>query len=631
MTRQHQPALRAAEALLAEGKLHGCLAQLALAHPADPGDPALHHLAFRALARLADADAGQPPPIGAAQTALLRAMILHEACPERPRILHHGIASLLTSGNAATAGRVMELLSPAIGALLQETPEAPGLVLLLAVARGVMPAGGPPPRRISQLHLSGFPRFEAADLALPYSVKFSSQLFGANVADLLGRYPDAAAALDPAAGLGLRHLRLLDQLGLGPLFGPGDGAALARAITLRLQEAPQDEDETAAAHALVLRYLHDAEGPAVAALREAGLPEALLATAARWPRMPGAAGRAIPTLDAPVRVYTAAALNAARIAAPRLTWPGRRVRVALCVSGQLRGYAQALATWRRALLPFADFDIYLHSWTRVGMSEPQPARAFLPFEGAAFGTAWRRIAILEGFAQMKSRQPGLFRALERGATVDAARLQDLYGAREVVVEDETDPRFAAFSNQDKMHYKIHAADALARHSGAEYDLRMRLRPDLALRLPGFLWGALRRACARAPVIFADGGYGMHYGGLIIGDQVAVGAPETMTRYADTWTTHAELARCGAAGVPKRLTGHVSLAQTCWYANIAVQNLPFRRGALLDAQPLSSARVLAALEEDAAGRHDAVDAALIGAARADLAASGHHPRHLPGRP
>ncbi len=65
-----------------------------------------------------------------------------------------------------------------------------------------------------------------------------------------------------------------------------------------------------------------------------------------------------------------------------------------------------------------------------------------------------------------------------------------YDAFKTLVDD-TAKQFAGFSNQQKMHYKIHAANEMARQIG-DFDLHIRLRPDLDIKLIGFDWRDLLR-------------------------------------------------------------------------------------------------------------------------------------------
>ncbi|MEM8790945.1 MAG: hypothetical protein AAGE80_04970 [Pseudomonadota bacterium] len=544
---------------------------------------------------------------------LIRLMVLQPALGDVRRELHHGVAALITSGNRETARRVVAAVVPALDELLDRTPDA-STVLFLLVGRSMLPEGHPALTRISSLHLAHFAKLAKADLDLPYSVQFNAAEFGANRDDLLARYPTAMSALEDTS-LGFRHLLLLDRLGAGLLFRPGQAITLRDALVARTLDT---EDERAAARALVLRYAHTDQSLEPIALEKAGLQAGLLDAAQSLPRV----SQSQPSIDTELagarwKKVARAGLNVARMAVPQLHRFGTRPRVALCVSGQLRGFRAAFETWQRSLLPFAEFDIYVHTWASIGRASPQPFRAFLPFEGQHFCEEWKRIGTLLGYEEMQARYPELFKALSNTAQIEVSPLKEFYGARDVVVDDETDARFAGFSNQDKMHYKIFAAHQLAAQSGESYDLIMRLRPDLELKLAGFSWRQLLHNCANAPALYADSGYGLHYGNLMMGDQMAIGAPQTMEIYASTWEAYEQIAAHTLDGFPKDLTGHVSLAQTCWLALVDVKALPFKRGRLVEAESLPARAIGRALETDAAQRTDIYDRALIDACSKDV--------------
>jgi hypothetical protein len=319
-------------------------------------------------------------------------------------------------------------------------------------------------------------------------------------------------------------------------------------------------------------------------------------------------------LQQPLYQALQAARHVAEARAPFLR-PRRKPRVALCLSGQLRGYVQALESWKRSFLHQIDATIFVHSWTGIGRSDAQPFRYTLPFAGTHFAEAYRTIAVADGYEAMCKRYPTLIAALSAGSVTDATHLQQVYDTPHVVLEDDKGAAFAGFSNQDKMHYKIAAADGLAREAG-DFDLHMRLRPDLPVRMTGCDWRDVAEACRTRPVLFAEKPYGRHYGSLMIGDQCAIAHPDTMQRYAETYATFPRLAALAPLGCPTKLTGHSSLALSCWTSGVGVEKTPIRFGALCEAAPLESASIRDALHKD--GRDDPRDRQLLAAVAQDLA-------------
>ena len=479
---------------------------------------------------------------------------------------------------------------------------------------------------ISRLHLAQFPDLHRDEMALLYSVMFNVAAFGRNRDELLAQYwPEGLTAPRPYPELRPAQLTVLHWL--RPLMLPRPEPLSAHFLATA---ALWDAADHAAARALVARCGIGAGGvdaggvetgggfdPEVLAACRITLPAPLMAQLAARRAGEGQQAKTVQRQIARVENPMRQALQVARrLALPAVFARGRAPRVALCLSGQLRGYERAFATWRKRVLPGAEVEIFVHGWTGIGGGNAHPSRRVLPFAGRAFPEAWRATALAQGYETLQAGLPTLFTLLRNAAQVSRDHVCAVYGTDHVVLQDDAAPEFAAFSNQQKMHFKIGAADRLARQAGA-FDLFVRLRPDLEARLAGFDWRDLWQACRSAPLIFAEKPYGLHYGNLMIGDQLAIAAPEPMARYAETFDLWPVLGTAGLAGAPPDLHGHLSLAASCWQAGIAVRKAPIRLGALLEARPLGCSEILAALEADAAGGAGVWIAPLIAAVRADL--------------
>lgn len=607
---------RAARAI-ADGAPGSALAQLAALIERHPADPRLHAEAARALLACAERPGGLDGVAPDTLAPLVRRLVLQPDCPARPLILHHEVASRLTSKSPAGVPALIAAIEPTLRAMLGDGPPAPALLILLLLARDSLGRWMPPPR-LTAWHRDAFPDFAEPDLALPYSAMFQAGAFARNRDDLVGALEAGGPAfLDR---LRPRHLPLLAWArgGRSPFAGDDAfGRWLARAAT-----APPDDADRRAARALVLAFglPGGLDEPSCAAL---GLDEATRAEAGLHARARGALPRgggeaAAQKLGQRRWQALAAVRNLVAGRVPFRVRGRRRVRVAVCVSGQLRGFRRVLPAWRRSVFAGADVRFFVHGWTAIGRGPALPWREVLPFSGARFTDAYRRLGMQEGMEAFEARYPTLFADLGSSGTVTADELRAAYGTDAAVVEDDRDPRFAGFSNPQKMHYKIWAAHRLALASGEPFDLVVRVRPDLAMRFAAFDWRDLRDACAGASRLYADAAFGIHHGVPMIGDQLAIAAPAVMARYAATWEEYPRVAALDLAGAPRDFTGHVSLAQTCWLNGIAVGRAPVKLDGLREPEPFGSAAILRALEADAAGRMDAIDRALIEAARADRA-------------
>lgn len=584
-------------------------------HPADPRP-------YRAAAHALFACAGQAGVLARLDSdwanPLFRRLLLQAECATRPFILHEQVANRLTSRSAAEVAPIVAALEPVLQASAGPKPPTP-ILLFLLVARAHL-GRWMGQARLSTLHRAGFPAFGERDLALPYSAMFHPEAFGRNRDDLL----QALRADGPAflAPLKPHHLPLMAWSAGGALPWPTPQALAA--WLERVAAGPLDQSDGQAARALVLAGGAPIEKLPPVARASLGLNEAVadaagtLASTRRTLRGVATGGGARAAARLARRpwqgVEAARSILAGRL--PFLRRADRRIRVAVCVSGQLRGFARALPTWRRSLFAQVDAQFFVHSWAAIGRGPAQPWRVVLPFAGARFTEAYRRLAMQEGMDAFEARYPALYRELNTSGAADAGTLRDAYRTEHVVLDDEADPRFAGWTNQRKMHWKIEQAHGLASASGQAFDLFVRIRPDLSLRTQAFSWSDMRAACRGAPRLYADGALGVHHGVPMIGDQFAIGAEPAMSCYAATVERYPPLAALDLAGAPRELTGHVSLAQSCWMHGIAVHRAPVRFGRLLDPEPFPNAAVLRAIEADAAPRMDAIDRELIAAARAD---------------
>jgi hypothetical protein len=578
-----------------------------------------------------EAAAGYRGWSGDEKSALLERLLLQEHCDARPSFLLRPICAYASSHGTAPMEAAAKELAPALRTLLRREPPAPHVVLAVITLREFL-GDGWSQREISALHIRNFHRFEREDLSIPYSTTFLSHVYWRNVEDLLGPDGDGKpVSADPK--LELFHLLLIDWLATRrPPFAADNASLLLTVDAGRGHAGPEGRrrDALAAGKSLLARHLSQPTASEASAMD-------------RWfaEAEPGNGFVKGVSFLAEARVRVDRSLSGKRVAGRRRRMEGkayqaaqvlknkamarfgralsirRRPRVAVCVSGQLRGYRYAVETWKKHFFPGVDCDTYVHCWENIGHSEAQPTRAQLPFEGEEFVKAYRKQCMELGFEVVKGRYPRLFGALSTGAIADLAELRSLYGTEFVVIENDRAPRFSGWSNSRKMHYKIHACSELALGQGKDYDLVLRIRPDKPMRYFGFGWPDVIRRCRSEPLIFSETAMGLHYGHPAMGDQVALGAPEAMRVYASTYEIYPGLTPHGLFNFPAELAGHTSLAYVCWLHGIRVEKLPVKWEWLREPKALSMATILETVGQDAAGRNDVWDQAVLGAIRDDV--------------
>ncbi|MGF7171736.1 hypothetical protein FHS91_003437 [Sphingobium xanthum] len=548
----------------------------------------------------------------ARRDALFRHLILQAERFDAPPAFAFQIARSHSSGGKDVYARTAAELKPVLTALRDEGLRDRSFLLMVLLLRAPL-HDWMDQAALTRWHLDLLPDFDVGDMAIPYNVMFERLSAARNVADIASMIantqPDALARRFPPWKL----LRFHWITGSSRL----EAVMPELLAEWRAGKSTSDED-LAALRSLALRLF--------VTQKLSGSPgDGLDQFVAEWTPMHPPRTRASAAESARAKLVSRhwqaihAGFDLVRRRAPFLKVGKRRPRVALCVSGQLRGYMRAFPTWRESLLRDIDYEVVVHSWEKVGRSGAEPYRAYLPFAGGTFSEAYRAQAHRAGMPEMHKRYPALFAALQQGGIVTAGELGAFYGTDHVVLEDDAGPAFQGWSNSRKMHYKVAAAAGLLDRLAGEHDLVLRVRPDKQLGLIAFSWGDMLKATSAAPVIYADGAMGQQYGSLLIGDQVALGEPKAMAVYADTLNLVPRLATQHLTGCKPEFEGHVSLAQTCWHAGIEVHRLPVKIGRLMEAEPMSAPDIAAALEQDAAGRMDGMDQALLAAIRTDLGA------------
>jgi hypothetical protein len=321
---------------------------------------------------------------------------------------------------------------------------------------------------------------------------------------------------------------------------------------------------------------------------------------------PGAAGQAV------------ASLMRAHLQTPRAP-SGREgpLRIAVCVSGQMRGYRDAFPSWAALGLTDHQTHYFVHTWNRLGGKPPGVIHADRSFQ-PPFADAYGRVVAQLGPDEVARRYPRLFHPAGPSVTenCDPNHIRDLYDADAVVAEDESHPLFTGRSNFWKMHYKISGAHRLALASGLEFDLYIRIRPDREVAsVEPIDWRRIAHRCAAENLIFVD--ESLHYNimaGYAIGDQFAVGARPGMDAYSATFDFVEQRRGYGA---PTDHVPHVSLALAAFHAGVGIDRMAgIGWGSHLNSSRLPDPEVAALLRLDIGARPpDEFDQLLLEGCRA----------------
>jgi tetratricopeptide (TPR) repeat protein len=314
-----------------------------------------------------------------------------------------------------------------------------------------------------------------------------------------------------------------------------------------------------------------------------------------------------------------------RIDAPAIVTAPRRLRVAICVSGQLRGFQQAAPTWQNLRLDDHDVSVFVHVWKAIGRNW-QRIWFFARGNAVLYGT----LVGPNGLAFLRDRYPSLAAAAEAAAAqsneADEPMLQSVYNTPHVRIEDDTREQFRNRHNLWKMHYKVDRAHRLALEDERSFDLMIRLRPDREF-LPGTApdWNAIHAQSRDRRTVFTDSPYLYTERQTWLGDQFAVGTQDAMDVYAGIYADMESFTRSGRfpPDVPDHIRPHTNLFYLCFYRGLLGRTMPdVTFGALLDPAMLSVSDVRLLVEQDVAGRAlDDFDRQFIAACDAALAPKG----------
>jgi hypothetical protein len=311
------------------------------------------------------------------------------------------------------------------------------------------------------------------------------------------------------------------------------------------------------------------------------------------------------------------------VSAPTLSASPRvKLKIALCVSGQLRGFDRAFNSWSCLGLDTHDVSTFVHTWIAIG-GNPSPVRAFRGhFLRNLIDIALR--LKLSDFEFLSHRYPTLTADMQHDGVATDAQLRKVYG-KDAIVEfnDESQSPFSGWDNQTKMLHKIREAHKLAEQLSGPFDLMIRVRPDIRLAAstsPN--WHDILRDSLADRAIFVDDEPMFHGGGMYgIGDMFAVGHASVMESYSSTLQ---ELERARSSnqpvyGAPSSPYVHSSLAYHTLYQGIQVrriQGVQFLE--LMNRATYKSERIKALLLKDIGETpRDEIDQALLDSLERDL--------------
>lgn len=304
----------------------------------------------------------------------------------------------------------------------------------------------------------------------------------------------------------------------------------------------------------------------------------------------------------------------------------RKPKIAVCISGQLRGYKKAYQTWKKFGASDYDVTYFIHSWKNIGRANLDGDRANRSLSGK-FLEEWKNSWFMLGEGEMRKRYKHFFESCFVEGLVTKQEIEEFYGTKNVIIEDDESAYFADFSNPKKMYYKAYECHKMMRNFSDDFDLVIRIRPDKELMVNDQInWNEIYQKLLQKPSLMVDLApivTNGKYKNFFIGDQVAIGLTSIMDIYAGTYKITNQVQKMNLDGFAKDYITHANFGLSCLYHNIEVNAIDaFNCGSLLSVDIIAPEKVLAAISKDIKISKDERDIALLNAAIYD--AKNHSP-------
>lgn len=310
-----------------------------------------------------------------------------------------------------------------------------------------------------------------------------------------------------------------------------------------------------------------------------------------------------------------------------IKFPDKPLNIAVCVSGQLRGYQEAFQTWKN-VLNFDNHNItyFVNVWKHIGRKWPNPPSDERSMSGK-FLEAWRLAWSRLGENEVKARYKNFLEIFTgKGSEVTEEELMNFYGTKHIMIENDHLPPYSFYHNAKKMYHKVYHCHKMARESGNNFDLMIRMRPDreIAIR-PEYAdqktdLAKMYHDSINNHALYCENGRYLHPDPrYIIGDQLAIAAPNVMDKYAIALKVTDYARKKDLTGFPEKLVAHINFSFATLYQQVLVRELEVvGMQRLVDTKILDPQLIFAAISKDILLPRDEIDEMLINAARSDLA-------------
>ncbi|WP_139159068.1 hypothetical protein [Vibrio sonorensis] len=289
----------------------------------------------------------------------------------------------------------------------------------------------------------------------------------------------------------------------------------------------------------------------------------------------------------------------------------KKLNIAICVSGQLRGWKKALKSWKNLGLEGHNVTTIVHVWKGTGVTVPIPPKdeRSLPEN---FQKAYREVWNKLGAEKMYSRYSNFFSLWGANETnVTYENLSKAYQSTQVTIEDDSVKPFVGMTNAEKMYYKISKCQEACDSLDLTFDLIIRIRPDLEFTSDKKLdWNEVYRSSHMDNILYCESytRYLFPNIGFSMTDHFAIASPTAMRAYTLAYEMTKKLSDKQTL-FPKNLMAHTNVAYSTLYNGINIESVSLPC-VLSPSYAPTSAMIKKALEADSKDRNDSFDRLLI---------------------
>lgn len=283
-------------------------------------------------------------------------------------------------------------------------------------------------------------------------------------------------------------------------------------------------------------------------------------------------------------------------------------RIAVCLSGQLRGYKTTFENINDILSKHFDFDIFISTWSNVGCRMPYPLTAADRVFKNDFLIEFKNTIStgLLSWEEFQSLYPSLISLIESQNDIDEEFIYNAFrSARKVYIDIEDEKDVSIPDNQSKMYYKIERCFEnieRASESIVDYDFILRARPDRKLKIDDIDFMSESTGAAPGDKLYLDMPAAIHFfKGMTVGDTLAFGRPELIKTYSKFYSNFKS-----NGGV---IRAHNDLAYYLYSLGISTSMSGIEPVGFFNPD-LSDADILLAIQKDSKGRASKVDKVFI---------------------